>query len=146
MSAEPDEVHFSYLDSATPVTPAMAHRFLKEGFQCGYFDSYEYDWTEEEAKLIIERINMIQDDIYDQVLELYDIWLLFDRDVALAYYSPPGGGEVFKCNTPGFAIMMSMPLVKKRLFEQLYPNATYAGSAAEHTLDDMDEIIDHLRY
>jgi hypothetical protein len=136
MSTEPDEVHFSYLDSATPVTPAMAHRFLKEVFQCSYCDSYEYDWTEEEAKSIIERINMIQYDLMVLDLDVDDIWHLFDTDDNVR--------EVFKCNTPGFAIMMSMPLMKKRLFKQLYPNATYAGSAAEHTLDDMDEIIDHL--
>ena len=143
MSAFPDK--FSYMDGASPVTAALAHRFLKEAFQCHYNDGvYQEEWTDEEAKSIIQRINMIQDDIYDMVLDLYDIWLLFDRDVGLAYYSPPGGGEVFKCNPPGFAIMMSMSLLKKTLFKQLYPNATYAGSEAENTLDDMDEIIDHL--
>jgi hypothetical protein len=137
MSTKPDKVHFSYLDSATPVTPTLAHRFLKEAFRCRYDENYEEnDWTEEEAKSIIERINMIQHDILVLDLDCYKIWLLFDRDTNV--------GEVFKCNPPGFAIMMSMPLLKKQWFKQLYPNATYAGSAAEHTVDNVDEIIDHI--
>ena len=79
---------------------------------------------------------MIQHDIMVLDLDFYEIWLLFDRDTNI--------GEVFNCNPPGFAMMMSMALLKKQLFKQLYPNATYAGSAAEHILDNMDEIIDHL--
>jgi hypothetical protein len=136
MSTEPDEVHFSYQDSGMPVTPALAHRFLKEAFQCRYDESYDdNNWTEEEAKSIIERINMIQHAIMVFDLDIYDIWLLFERDTNV--------GEVFDCNPPGFVIMMSTPLLKKQLFKQLHPNATYAGSATEHKLDNMDEIIDH---
>ena len=140
MSTKPDEVHFFYLDSATPVTPALAHKFLKEVFQYSYYEKYEYNCTEEEAKSIIKRINMIQHDIMVLDLDVYQICLKFDRDMNVGEVFK----EVFKCNPPGFAIMMSMPLLKKQLFKQLYPNATYAGSAAEHILDNMDEIIDHL--
>jgi hypothetical protein len=136
MSTKTDEDAFSYLDSATPVTPALAHRFLKEAFQCSYDDNYDIDWTEEEAKSIIVRTNMIQCDIVVLDLDVYQIWLLFERDTNI--------GEVFNCNPRGFAMMMSMTLLKKRLFKQLCPNNTYAGSAAEHTLDNMDEIIDHF--
>jgi hypothetical protein len=143
MSAFPDK--FSYMDGASPVTAALAHRFLKEAFKCRYENGdYQEEWLDEEAKYIIHIINMIQDDIYYLELELYDIHNLFDRDIAMAYHYPPGGGEVFMCNPPGFAIMMSMVLLKKTLFKQLYPNATYAGSEAENTLDDMDVIIDQL--
>jgi hypothetical protein len=55
-----DEEPFSYLDSATPVTPQLAYRFLKEAFQCRCDDGcYEEVWTDEDAKSIIERIYMI---------------------------------------------------------------------------------------
>ena len=127
------------MDGASPVTAALAHRFLKEAFKCRYENGdYQEEWLDEEAKYIIRfRMTNLE-------LELYDIHNLFDRDIAMAYHYPPGGGEVFMCNPPGFAIMMSMVLLKKTLFKQLYPNATYAGSEAENTLDDMDVIIDQL--
>ena len=140
-----EEEPFSCLDSASPVTPQLAHRFLKDAFQCRCDDGcHEEELTDEEAKSIIERLYMIQDDIVALDLDLYDIWLLFERDVGVACHCPPGGGEVFQCNPPGFAIVMSMPLLKKTLFKQLCPNVTCAGSTVEHTLDCMDEIVNFL--
>ena len=144
MSAQSEEP-FSYLDSVTPVTPQLAYRFLKEAFKCRCDDGcYEEEWTNEEAKSIIEYMYMIQDDIMALDLDLYDIYLLFERDVGVTYHFPPGGGEVFRCNPPGFTIMMTMPLLKKTLWKQLFPNVMYAGSSVEHTLDNMDEIVKFL--
>jgi hypothetical protein len=105
---------------------------LKEAFQC----SYHEDCEEELAKSFIERIKMIQDVIVFLDLDYYAVWHLFERDTNVQ--------DIFKCNPPGFVMIMSMPLLKKQLFEPLHPNATHEGSAAEHTLDHMNEIIDHL--
>jgi hypothetical protein len=109
----------------------MAHRFLKEAFQC----SCHEDCVEDLAKSFIERIKMTQDNIMFLDLDYYAVWHLFERETNIQ--------EIFKCNPPGFGMMMSMQLLKKQLFKQLYPNATHEGSAAEHTLDHMNEIIDH---
>ena len=71
MSTQPDADHFSYMDGASPVTAALAHRFLKEAFKCRYDGGmYKEEWLDEEAKSIIQIINMIQDDIYDMVLQI----------------------------------------------------------------------------
>jgi hypothetical protein len=132
MSTKPEKVCFSHLDSTTPVTPVLAHGFLKEAFQCSHHDHC----TEKLAKSFIERINMIQHDVVVLDLDHCKIWLLFESDTNVE--------QVFNCNPPGFAMMMSMPLLKKQLFKQLHPHAAHAGSVAEHTLDHMDEIIEHL--
>ena len=52
--------------------------------------------------------------------------------------------EVFYCNPPGFAMMMSMPFLKKELHKVLYPNIAHAGSMSESILDQIDAIIDHM--
>ena len=92
--------------------------------------------TSEEAESIIERINMIQDDIMVLELDLYTIWLLFERDTKV--------GEVFKCNPPGFAMMMPMPFLKNDLHKRLCPNTAYAGSTSESILEQVDAIMDHM--
>ena len=132
MSAKPKKYTLAYLDSAPTVSPAMAQRFLKETFQCGY-DDY---CTEMLTTSFIDRINMIQVNMMGGNLDYYKIWCLFESDMNIE--------EVFNCNPPGFAMMMSMPLLKKQLFKKLYPHTVYAGSKDEHVLDHIDAIIDHM--
>ena len=75
MSTKPKKVYFSYLDSAPTVSPAMAHRFLKEAFQyCSYDDSF----TELLATLIIDRMNLIQENMIAGNLDYAEIWRLFE--------------------------------------------------------------------
>jgi hypothetical protein len=82
----------------------MAHRFLKEAFQyCGYDDSFTELW----ATSIIDRMNLIQENMIAGNLDCAEIWRLFESDMNIK--------EVFYCNPPGFAMMMSMPFLKMEL-------------------------------
>jgi hypothetical protein len=138
MSRKPQFVYFSYLDSAPPLTPAMAQRFLKEAFsECGNAH------TELLAKSIIERIKMIQENMIAGKVDYAKIWHLFETDEEIIFIE-----EVFACNPPGFAMIMSMPWLKKKLHKQLRPipnlcNA-HAGPRSELILDQMDAIINHM--
>jgi hypothetical protein len=108
MSTKPETVYFSHLDSAPTVSPAMAHQFLKEAFQyCGWDSSFTDLW----ATSCIDRINMIQGNTIAENLDYGEIWRLFESDMDTE--------EVFYCNPPGFAMMMSMPFLKNDLHKRL---------------------------
>ena len=135
MSRKPQSLFFSYPDSASSLSPATVQKFLKEAFQCGY-DDY---CTKLLAKSIIEKMSTIQENMIAGNLDFIEIWLLFESDQEIVYIE-----EVFQCNPPGFAMMMSMPWLKKKLHKQLHPYTAYAGSTSELILDQMDAIIDHM--
>ena len=117
------------------VTPAMAQRFLKGAFKCTYDDCC----TELLAQSIIERMNLILENMIAGNLEHAEIWRLFETDKDIAFIE-----EAFACNPPGFAMMMSIPWLKKKLFKQLHPYTAHGGSVDESILDQMDVIIDHM--
>jgi hypothetical protein len=135
MSRKPQSVYFFYLDSAYPLSPVTAQRFLKEAFQCGYDDHC----TKLLAKSISERMSTSQENIIAGSLDFIENWLLFKSNPEIFYIE-----EVFPCNPPGFAMMMSMPWLKKKLHKQLHPYTAYVGSTSESILDQMDAIIDHM--